>query len=165
MKRMTRPCSRLRRWLLFALLCLVAVAASVAIVYWQHTVPLSECSEVYRQYYKTPGIRAAYIQDMTVDDTIHFDMTLLEARDSATYVWLLRDMGRDEEQIAVQMEHANKFDNPHFVSIYGEDDLVCSLPAKHTAAILHPYNPQHKKTIIIRSLHKQIKINQDEAND
>ena len=153
-------------WMLFPLLCLLTVGASAAITYWRHTVPLSECSEIYRHYHKTPGIRAAYIQDMTVADTIHLDMTLLEARDSATYVWLLRDLGQDEEQITVQMDYTLE-DNPYFVCLYkhNDTDLVCSLPAKHTAAILHPYNPQHKKTIIIRSLHKQIKINQDEAND
>ena len=156
MKRMTHHCSRLRRWLLFALLCLVGVAASVAIVYWQHTVPLSECSEVYRQYYKTPGIRAAYIQDMTVDDTIHFDMTLLEARDSATYVWLLRDLGRDEEQIVAQMGYTLE-DNPFFVGPYN-DDIACCLPAKYTIGILHPRSQSDKDALVTRSLLKEINI-------
>ena len=155
-----------RHLLILLLTALLGVGAVALCKYWNVLFPTGETSEIYRHYHKTPGIRAAYIQDMTVDDTIHFDMTLLEARDSATYVWLLRDLGQDEEQITVQMDYTLE-DNPYFVCLYkhNDTDLVCSLPAKHTAAILHPYNPQHKKTIIIRSLHKQIKINQDEAND
>ena len=155
-----------RHLLILLLTALLGVGAVALCKYWNVLFPTGETSEIYRHYHKTPGIRAAYIKDMTVDDTIHFDITLLEARDSATYVWLLRDLGQDEEQITVQMDYTLE-DNPYFVCLYkhNDTDLVCSLPAKHTAAILHPYNPQHKKTIIIRSLHKQIKINQDEAND
>jgi hypothetical protein len=155
-----------RHLLILLLTALLGVGAVALCKYWNVLFPTGETSEIYRHYHKTPGIRAAYIQNMTVDDTIHFDITLLKARDSATYVWLLRDLGQDEEQITVQMYYTLE-DNPYFVCLYkhNDTDLVCSLPAKHTAAILHPYNPQHKKTIIIRSLHKQIKINQDEAND
>lgn len=155
-----------RHLLILLLTALLGVGAVALCKYWNVLFPTGETSEIYRQYYKTPGIRAAYIQNMTVDDTIHFDITLLEARDSATYVWLLRDLGQDEDQITIQMDYTLE-DNPYFGCLYkhNDTDLVCSLPAKHTAAILHPYNPQHKKTIIIRSLHKQIKINQDEAKD
>lgn len=155
-----------RHLLILLLTALLGVGAVALCKYWNVLFPTGETSEIYRQYYKTPGIRAAYIQNMTVDDTIHFDITLLEARDSATYVWLLRDLGQDEDQITIQMDYTLE-DNPYFVCLYkhNDTDLVCSLPAKHTAAILHPYNPQHKKTIIIRSLHKQIKINQDVAKD
>jgi len=155
-----------RHLLILLLTALLGVGAVALCKYWNVLFPTGETSEIYRHYHKTPGIRAAYIQNMTVDDTIHFDITLLKARDSATYVWLLRDLGQDEEQITVQMDYTLE-DNPYFVCLYkhNDTDLVSSLPAKHTAAILHPYNPQHKKTIIIRSLHKQIKINQDEAND
>ena len=150
-----------RHLLILLLTALLGVGAVALCKYWNVLFPTGETSEIYRQYYKTPGIRAAYIQNMTVDDTIHFDITLLEARDSATYVWLLRDLGQDEDQITIQMDYTLD-DNPYFVCLYkhNDTDLVCSLPTKHTAAILHPYNPQHKKTIIIRSLHKQIKINQ-----
>lgn len=148
-----------RHLLILLLTALLGVGAVALCKYWNVLFPTGETSEIYRHYHKTPGIRAAYIQDMTIDDTIHFDMTLLEAQDSTTYVWLLRDLGRDEEQIAVQMEHANKFDNPHFVSIYGEDGLVCSLPAQYISAIIHPHRAEDRNALLARAALKKIKFN------
>ncbi len=164
MKRMTRPYSRLRRWLLFVLLCMVGVALPVAIVYWQHTVPLSECSEVYRQYYKTPGIRAAYIQDMTVDDTIHFDMTLLLCDNTTTYYQVLRDLGRSNKYLHDVKEYMAD-GKEHILTGWYNDDILCDLPDKKTVAILHPVRPEDKVALTIKSLKKQIKISQNETNN
>ena len=144
-------------WMLFPLLCLLTVGASAAITYWRHTVPLSECSEIYRHYRKTPGIRAAYIKDMTVDDTIHFDMTLLEARDSATYVWLLRDLGQSEERIRHQMDRVNDGTN-HCYTAPCNGEISCTVPGKLEVAFLHPHRPEDKTTLIIRSMHKEIEL-------
>ena len=130
--------------------------AGVAVKRWPHTVPLEECSEVYRRYRDTPGIRAAFVKDMAIEDTIRFDMAILEARDSATFVWLLKELGDEPEQIQVQMEHARTDDNPYFTGRYKEEDLSCTLPARHTTAIIHPHRPQDRLTLIYRSLLKKI---------
>ena len=71
-----------------AIITLLIVCLAVVLGYvWRryaHTVPLAECSEVYRRYADTPGINAAYIRDYRVNDTVTFNATLLEvATDSA----------------------------------------------------------------------------------
>ena len=38
-----------RTWLISALLCLAIVGGAVAYKLWPRTVPLTECSEVYRR--------------------------------------------------------------------------------------------------------------------
>jgi hypothetical protein len=47
-----------------------------------HTVPPDECSDVYRQYKDTPGIKASFIKDYPLDDTTTIDVTMLQAQDS-----------------------------------------------------------------------------------
>ena len=86
-------------WLLFPLLCLLTVGVSAAITYWRHTVPLAECSEVYRQYRHQPGVRAAFIRQMPINDTLRLDMTLLEAEDSAAFAALLKKLAYTDESI------------------------------------------------------------------
>lgn len=62
---------------------LAILGIGAAIKYRPHTVPWEECSEVYRRYATTDGIRASYIKDYRVNDTITLNVTLLEATDSA----------------------------------------------------------------------------------
>ncbi|MCR5445616.1 MAG: hypothetical protein K6E96_08085 [Bacteroidales bacterium] len=86
-------------WLFFPLLCLLTVAGAALLTYWRHTVPLSQTSEVYRRYRDFPGVDAAFIRQMPINDTLRVDMTLLQARDSLAFANLLRDMGKSEEYI------------------------------------------------------------------
>ncbi len=58
---------------------LAILGIGAAIKYRPHTVPWEECSEVYRRYATTDGIRASYIKDYRVNDTITLNVTLLEA--------------------------------------------------------------------------------------
>ena len=58
---------------------LAILGIGAAITYRPHTVPWEECSEVYRRYATTDGIRASYIKDYRVNDTITLNVTLLEA--------------------------------------------------------------------------------------
>ena len=77
--------------LLLAVVCLA--------VYRCHTVPLSQCSEVYRRYHDLPGIQASFIKDKQINDTLRVDMTLFEAEDSTSFASLLRAMGESDEFI------------------------------------------------------------------
>ena len=87
------------RWTITLLLTPLLLAVVALAVYRCHTVPLSQCSEVYRRYHDTPGIRASFIKDKQINDTLRLDMTLFEADDSASFAALLRVMGNREEFI------------------------------------------------------------------
>lgn len=43
------------------------------------TVPLEECSEVYKRYCDVEGVSASYVKDFPVNDTLTVGVTLLEA--------------------------------------------------------------------------------------
>ncbi len=161
-----------RHLLILLLTALLGVGAVALCKYWNVLFPTGETSEIYRHYRKTPGIRAAYIQDMTVADTIHFDMTLLEARDSATYVWLLRDLGRDEEGIKVLMTISKNWDYQHrMTGEYTKDfppqnrdtverhyDIYSFLPQRFTIAIFHTQKPEDNLHIKGRNYFSEIPI-------
>ena len=146
-----------RHLLILLLTALLGVGAVALCKYWNVLFPTGETSEIYRHYHKTPGIRAAYIQNMTVDDTIHFDITLLKARDSATYVWLLRDLGQSEERIRHQMDRVNDGTN-HCYTAPCNGEISCTVPGKLEVAFLHPHRPEDKTTLIICSMHKEIEL-------
>ena len=69
----------IRRWTITLVIICVAVVLGTVWHRCARTVPLAECSEVYRRYADTPGINAAYVKDYRVNDTIAFNATLLEA--------------------------------------------------------------------------------------
>ena len=78
-------------WVGVALLALLLAAVVYALKSRPRTVPLAECSEVYRRYADTPGINAAYIKDYRVNDTVTVCVTMLEATDSAGWNLLRKD--------------------------------------------------------------------------
>lgn len=66
-------------------LTLVGVALVVAMLLLPRPLPPDKCSDVYRQYKDTPGIKASFIKDYPIDDTTTIDVTMLQAQD--TNVW------------------------------------------------------------------------------
>lgn len=59
------------------------VVGGLAVHRCTHTVPLSRCSEVYRQWDHVVGVQATFLHGYRVNDTLALDVTLLQATDSA----------------------------------------------------------------------------------
>lgn len=70
-------------------LTLVGVALVVAMLLLPRPLLPDECSDVYRQYKDTPGIKASFIKDYPINDTTTIDVTMLQAQDSATWSELI----------------------------------------------------------------------------
>ena len=78
-------------WLAVVLVTTVAVAVVCMAKYRPRTVPWDECSELYRQYSDVPGVKATFVKDYPVNDTVSVDVTLLQATDSAGWERLICD--------------------------------------------------------------------------
>ena len=74
------------------LVCLLIVGSGAGVLLWPRTVPLAQCSEVYRLYVNNPSIRASFIKDFRINDSVSVDVTLLEAVDSNGWNTLVTDM-------------------------------------------------------------------------
>ena len=75
------------------MVCMVVVTVSAIVLRVPRTVPLEECSEVYKRYYKVEGVRATYVKNYPLNDTLTIGVTLLEATDSSGWGVLQRDFG------------------------------------------------------------------------
>ncbi len=158
-------------WILLTLgLCLLSVGSTVAIVYWRHTVPLSQTSEVYRRYRDLPGVRAAYIRQMPINDTLRLDMTLFEAEDSLSFTNLLRTMGNREEfirdLISLQWNYNIRFSGecPRGKPAAppkadpADNEVVSYFPVRMAVALFHTHTEKEVNSVLIKSFFGEIDI-------
>ena len=166
-------------WTVFPLLCLMTVALSSFITYWRHTVPLSQCSEVYRRYRHLPNVRASFIKDKRINDTIAVDMTLFEANDSASYAALLYAMGNREEfirdmgKLGKMPEGQESGENVSyagdclrgFPAVQGAEDItknevISYFPVRRCVAIFHTFKEDEYYAVLYKSYFGKINIEQ-----
>ena len=79
--------------LLGLLVVAIVVVATMVARYLPGVVPYWQCSEVYKKYSRVEGVRATYVKDYRVNDTLTVGVTLLEATDSAGWAVLQEDFG------------------------------------------------------------------------
>lgn len=80
-------------WLLVLALCLLIVAGTLCIKLWPRTTPLDQCSVLYQKYFNIPGIKASFVKDYRVNDTLSIDATVLEATTDSAWAMLQNDFG------------------------------------------------------------------------
>lgn len=147
---------------------LAILGIGAAIKYRPHTVPWEECSEVYRRYATTDGIRASYIKDYRVNDTITLNITLLEATDSAGWDLLQNDFSikqpEDSTEIAALEKGGDIFgiiQNNTITSELEQSDIATSSYRDRYVTIFHTRNSCDKTTIRRAIfLHKIKQLNQ-----
>ena len=140
------------RWTITLLLTPLLLAVVALAVYRCHTVPLSQCSEVYRRFHDIPGIRASFIKDKQINDTLCLDMTLFEADDSLAFATLLKAWGRSDEFIH-DIQASIVDENTRFIKQIpkghpelpadkndNNNDIRAIFPAKRAVAIFHTTN-------------------------
>ena len=72
-----------RRWIITLTLIPAIVVVVALVVYGLHTVPSSQCGDIYRYYENNPHLSVTYIKDFPVDDTLTVAVTTLTATDAA----------------------------------------------------------------------------------
>ena len=80
-------------YIIFVLVVVAAIVAGLAVRYVPSVVPYWQCSEVYKRYSKVEGVRASYIKDYRINDTLTIGVTLLEATTDSGWVVLQEDFG------------------------------------------------------------------------
>lgn len=167
-----------RRWIVTLLLTPLLLAVTVLTVYNCHTVPLEQCSKVYQRYHDLPGIRASFIRDKQINDTLRLDMTLFEACDTASFDALLRAMGNREEFISdmetlrgiyKDREDANRASFTGdclrgLPGIQGSDDptqneVISYFPVLMCVAIFHTHTVDEFNTMLYKGYFGKIDMN------
>lgn len=82
---------KLTSWPATLTVCLLIVLGTLTVKLWPRTVPFDQCSVAYQTYANQPGIRAAFIKDYRINDTVRVDVTLLEAQTDSAWTQLTDD--------------------------------------------------------------------------
>ena len=149
--------SRRRYWILPMAVGLVAALLTVIVIRAPRTVPLAETSEVYRQYRHLPGVRAAFIHQMPINDTLRLDMTLLEAEDSAAFADLLIKMGKSEEFVQYIMSIEQE-EEDRFTGKDEQNNIVVVFPNKKTVVVMGEKEESRQKEIMWNYLNESVKL-------
>lgn len=141
-----------KSWLLTVLCCLLILAGCLIVIRCPRTVPLDQCSSIYRHYAEMPGIDATFIKDYKVNDTVAVDVTLLEARDAAGWETLKRDFAVPELDAELQqfIDNGEDLIFSHKIAKNGKSlnaqadtakyDVLASSYYSHTLTVFHTHN-------------------------
>lgn len=155
-----------KSWPITILFCLLIIGGGAAVILWPRTVPLQECSEIYQKYANVEDVRASFIKDYKVNDTVFVDVTLLEAINSAGWDILKKDFELPNLPAELQQLVDNGADLVFTKSIpktktdtsNSPNDLLAISHLKHTLTVFH-IEDETVKHAIMRHNYKGI-INQ-----
>jgi hypothetical protein len=94
-----------RNRFILATIPLIVVGILAFVKLYPRSVPLDECSPIYRQYAGQEGIEASYVRDYPVDDTTLVDVTLLHATTDSAWVSLCHEF------VPYEFADSNKYIN------------------------------------------------------
>lgn len=152
--------------LICVVLFVTVVVAMLAWGYLTRVVPYWQCGEVYKRYSRVEGVRATYIKDYRLNDTLTVAATLLEATDSAGWVGLQEDF-----ELPVIQEYKDYYYDSNKVALKqytksnplycdGDtitNDLIAISYFKHTICHFVIQSKEQKRAIIFKHLDDNIK--------
>ena len=150
------------------LVCLLIVGSGAGVLLWPRTVPLGQCSEVYRFYANNPGIKASFIKDFRINDSVSVDVTLLEAVDSNGWNTLVTDMNLVIQDSSTRSDIANGIDliavkqvkrgvyNKPISASSGNVDIVATSHLRKEVSIFHSKDRKEKHAIYFYNFEKSI---------
>lgn len=148
-----------RKWILTILLSLLLLGGAVVVILSPRVVPFSQTSDIYKQYASSVNIQATFIKDMTINDSVAVDVTLLEARDSAGWERLKNEFGvaqfllADNEDRYARRVIAWRAPNgrpTERIKLKHPDDWSVSVaPAMRTVCIFHTETDDENKAVTL----------------
>ena len=135
-----------RSRILTLLLCLLLLGAGAVVILTPCTVPYEQCSDIYRKYAGTDGIKAAFVKDYKVNDTVLIDATVLEATTDSAWAVLQNDFNVPiiPEEYRELFDHSIDFrlapkNNPKALadSIMLNNDIIVVSREAQTISVFH----------------------------
>ena len=154
--------------LICVVLFVTVVVAMLAWGYLARVVPYWQCSEVYKRYSRVEGVRATYMKDYRINDTLTIGVTLLEATTDSGWAVLQEDFNvpvvpkEYEELFCGDSNKVSVEGVPKKVPLYfGEDtiynDLIVTSRYRRTIAHFVITSREQKRLIINKHLDDKLK--------
>lgn len=77
-------------WIIITL-CSLLIIAGACLMLMPRTVPIDQCSDVYRQYQGQEGLEVSFVKQYRVNDTTAVDVTLIHATTDSAWVSLCEE--------------------------------------------------------------------------
>lgn len=74
-------------WIIITL-CSLLIIAGACLMLMPRTVPIDQCSDVYRQYQGREGLEVSFVKQYRVNDTTAVDVTLIHATTDSAWSYL-----------------------------------------------------------------------------
>lgn len=158
-----------KSWPITILFCLLILGGGAAVILWPRTVPLQECSEIYQKYAKQPEIKASFIQDYKINDTVSVNVTLLQSIDSTGWATLLKDFNIAELNSEIRQiinngddmvftSQVSKYDYSHIIKGYSPDvELLAVSYLMKSVCIFHVNNEDEIHAVLFYNLDNSTK--------
>ena len=147
-----------KTWIITVAFCILLVASGWHALRWPRTVPLSQCSEVYRKYVDIEGLSVSFLKDFRINDSVFVDVTLLKADESAAWDRLKKDFGIettdtaeiyvDSTTVSFKLAPRNDYQNPPDSVLTNNDVIVMHL-YERTIAVISIESDEQMEAIFI----------------
>ena len=126
-----------RSWFITVLVCLLLLGGAGIVVLLPRIVSFDKCSEVYKKYAEMEGMKATFIKDYQINDSVVVDVTHLKAVTDSAWAWLREDFNVNsipEELYDDTTPHTiyfwaapkNRYDQPMDTVLLNNDFIVVS---------------------------------------
>lgn len=162
-----------KQCIITVLVCLLIVGGGAGVLLWPRTVPLGQCSEVYKTYANNPSIKASFIKDFRINDSVTVNVTLLEAVDSNGWNMLYdyfhftlldsasqKDIDNGMDIIYTKRMNKNDYQQP----INDSTDEAVIRAVSHlrkTVSIFHTKNKEEEHSVLYYNFDKTVFQNKE----
>ena len=163
----------MRRSQIISIAIVLAGIVLAVVLHRPRMLPVSKCSPVYREYYKTDGINAAYIKSYPLNDSVGVAVTILEATDSAAWDTLLRDfcfsqivierIQKSTKSVFSKLTPQGHYDQPPD-SVMANNDMIIVYPRVKSLYVLDLESDAQLDAIMKYKYNNLLKNNEKENN-
>lgn len=157
-----RLIDKLTSWPVTLTVCLLIVLGTLTVKLWPRTVPFDQCSVAYQTYANQPSIRAAFIKDYRINDTVFVDVTFIEATTDSAWNVILNDFNMPvipeeyrelvEKNSSIEFNLISKEDPQKIDEDIDNNDVLVLSRQKQSVCIFHINNKIQRNAIIRNKL-------------
>lgn len=118
-------------WTITLIAVLAIACGGIVIKLCPRTVPIEECSPVYRKFADMPGIEVSYVKDYRINDSTFVDVTLIHATTDSAWVCLCEEFIPKELPDIVKQNAINHENMVHY-SYVSKDDYHIRVTKTHS---------------------------------
>lgn len=157
-----RLIDKLTSWPVTLTVCLLIVLGTLIVKLWPRTVPFDQCSEIYQKYASMENVKASFIKDYKVNDTVFVDVTFIEATTDSAWKLILDDFNMPvipeeyrelvEKNSSIEFNLISKEDPQKIDEDIDNNDVLVLSRQKHSVCILHINNKIQRNAIVRNKL-------------